>query len=175
MSILLRDLIPAWRHARRRPLVSSAVVLTLAIAIGAVTGAIGLATAVLWRPLPLSEPSRVMLVWEQAGEDGVVEPFRVTSGRYAAWRDRGTGFASLALFGAAGFSMESADGVTSVRGVRVSGRYFWRLLGLAPIPAARLVRMTRFPDVIGWSCCRTGCGSSSASADAPMPWASRCG
>src|SRR5207248_1017570 len=77
----------AVRHARRRPVFAVAVAATLAIVIGAATTAVGLASAVLWRPLPFAGASRLVFVWEEVRTDADRQPARVTGSRYAAWRD----------------------------------------------------------------------------------------
>jgi hypothetical protein len=71
------------------------------------TTAFGLATAVLWRPLQLADASRLMLVWEEVARDGQRHASRVTGARHAAWRDAVGGSAWLALFGSAGFTVET--------------------------------------------------------------------
>jgi putative ABC transport system permease protein len=122
----------AIRYARRRPILALTVTVTLAAAIGAAATAFGLATAVLWRPLPFRDASRLVFVWEEAERDGQRYPSRVTGARHAAWRDETGGLASLSLFAAAGFTIESPAGATSVRGVRVSANYF-DTLGIRPL------------------------------------------
>src|SRR5262245_9732382 len=92
----------AVRYARRRPAFALAVVTTLALSIGAATTAFGLATAVLWRPLPFRDASRLVFVWEASDRDGQRSATRVTGARYAAWRDAPNGLSAIALFGAAG-------------------------------------------------------------------------
>jgi predicted permease len=104
---------------------------TLALGIAATTIAYGLATAVLWRPLPFQDADRLAFVWETADGAGQRELSRVTSARFAEWRDRSRSFTSLALFAAAGFSMNGTDGVTPIRGVRVSAGFF-DTLGVSP-------------------------------------------
>ncbi|HXW08956.1 MAG TPA: ADOP family duplicated permease [Vicinamibacterales bacterium] len=131
VPMLLRDLLWAARHARRRPLFGAAVVATLTLGIAATTIAWGLATAVLWRPLPFGQADRLVFVWEASPQDGDREPFRVTSGRFAEWRDRARSFESLSMFGAAGFSMDTAGGVFPLRGVRTSANFF-DTLGVRP-------------------------------------------
>jgi predicted permease len=108
-----------------------AVVLTLAAAIGAATTAFGLAEATIWRPLPFSDEARLVFLWEETTPDGVPQASRVTGARYAAWRDATGPFTSIALFGAAGFTVESGTGGQAIRGVRVSAAYF-ETLGLHP-------------------------------------------
>src|SRR5262245_36065289 len=111
-----------FRHARRRPLFVLGVAAALAVSIGAATTAFGLARAVLWRPLPFADASRLVFVWEELTRDGGHQPSRVTGFRYAAWRDQtrdgrtSSPFSSLSLFGAAGFTIETAGGAQSVHG-----------------------------------------------------------
>jgi predicted permease len=125
------DLRWALRALKRRPVQSTAAAATLAVAMATITTAVGLATAVLWRPLPFAEADRVVFVWEDAATDGAPRPSRVTGSRFADWRDHAKSFDSLSLFGASGFSMEGPDGVRAIRGVRVSANYF-TTIGLTP-------------------------------------------
>jgi putative ABC transport system permease protein len=120
----------SFRQWCRRPVATAGLIGTLAVAVAAVTTTFGLATAVLWRPLPFPQAERLVFVWEAAADaDG---PFRVTSGRFVEW-ERGThAFTSMALFGAAGFSLDGPDGSVPVRGVRVSSGYF-DTLGMRPL------------------------------------------
>ena len=130
LGTIVRDLRWAVRHAARRPAVSAAVVGTLTLGMAATTIAYGLATSVLWRPLPFKEADRLVFVWE-ARDGRPRDLFRVTSGRFAEWRERARSFSSLALFSAAGFALDTGDGVTPVRGVRVSPEFF-ETLGVTP-------------------------------------------
>ena len=130
LGTIVRDLRWAVRHAARRPAVSAAVVGTLTLGIAATTIAYGLATSVLWRPLPFKDADRLVFVWE-AADGGPRDLFRVTSGRFAEWRERAQSFSSLALFAAVGFALDTGDGVTPVRGVRVSPAFF-ETLGVTP-------------------------------------------
>jgi len=125
--LIARDLRWAIRHAARRPAISAAVVATLTLAIAATTVAYSLATSVLWRPLPFTDADRLVFVWETPAGEGPREPFRVTSGRFADWRERTRSFGSVALFGAAGFALDTGDGVVPVRAVRVSPSFFTTL------------------------------------------------
>ena len=131
-ATLVRDVRWAFRHAVRRPLFAAAIVGTLTLGIAATTIAYGIASAVLWRPLPFRDADRLVFVWEASDRDGQRDVFRVTSGRFAEWRERSRSFRSLALFAAAGFSMDGADGATPVRGVRVSAAFF-DTLGVSPV------------------------------------------
>ena len=121
----------AFRYSRRRPALTAAVVLTIACSVAAATTAFGLAAAVLWRPLPFDAAGRLVFVWEAVERDGQSHASRVTGARYAAWRNTAGGVASLSLFGAAGFTIDTPAGAASVRGVRVSANYF-DTLGIRP-------------------------------------------
>ena len=124
MASALDECKSVTRYLRRRPVFALAVSATLAIGIAMTATAYGLARAVLWKPLPFDEAARLVFVWEETDRDGQPHAARVTGARYAAWRDSNSGFASLSLFGAAGFTLEGPQGASSIRGVRVSANYF---------------------------------------------------
>lgn len=124
------DLRASGRQWRRQPMATIAVVGTLALAVAAVITTFGLVTAVLWRPLPFPAAERLVFVWESAADERA--PFRTTSGRFFEWQQDAGAFESMALFGAAGFSLESTDGAVPVRGLRVSTGYF-TTLGVRPL------------------------------------------
>ena len=127
---LLEDVKGSARRCRQRPVATAGVVATLAAVVTAATVTFGLAHAVLWKPLPLPDEDQLVFVWETARDERV--PFRVTSGRFSAWQRDSSAFARLALFGAAGYSMDGSDGSAPVRGMRVSAPFF-ETLGLRPI------------------------------------------
>jgi hypothetical protein len=133
--MLRDDCRSAVRYVLRRPLFSLGVAAALAVSIAVASTAFGLARSVLWRPLPFSDAERLVFVWEEVDRDGQRQPSRVTGFRYAAWREQSSGgwpFSAMALFGAAGFTIDTPGGAQSVRGVRVSAGYF-ATLGIAPV------------------------------------------
>src|SRR5262245_46187600 len=64
------DLRYALRAFFRKPGFSALVVLTLAIGIGAAVAVFSIVHAVLLRPLPYSDPDRVVAIWDNAVRDG---------------------------------------------------------------------------------------------------------
>ena len=64
-SNVARDLRFAWRSYRRAPLLALAIVLTLALGIGAVGAIFSVVNAVILQPLPYDEPDELVLVTSQ--------------------------------------------------------------------------------------------------------------
>ncbi|HET9370579.1 MAG TPA: ABC transporter permease [Vicinamibacterales bacterium] len=63
-SILI-DVQTAWRSYRRQPGVVAAIVLSLALGLGAATAMFSVARAVLLAPLPYRQPERLVTVWSR--------------------------------------------------------------------------------------------------------------
>jgi putative ABC transport system permease protein len=131
MRGLITDVRWALRLMARRPSFSATVTLTLAIALGAMASAYGVATAVLWRPLPFAHPERLVFAWENSGTEAEVKPARVTGFRFAQWQRESQSLESIALFGSVGFLTDQGNGAEIVNGVRVSTNYF-ETLGIRP-------------------------------------------
>lgn len=130
-AALFDDLRFALRHVRRRPLFAATVIGTLALAMAAATTTFGLATAVLSRPLPFAAAGDLVFVWEAGNRTAASRLSRVTATRFFEWHDSAA-FTSMALFGAAGFTLDQPTGATAIRGVRVSANYF-QTLGIQPL------------------------------------------
>jgi predicted permease len=129
---VVRDLTWAVRYARRRPALALTVVATITVTVAAAVTAFGVASSVLWRPLPFEAAGDLAFAWEEHDRGGEAVAGRVTRARYTAWREAAGAGASLALFGAAGFVLETPGGARAIRGVRVSANYF-ETLGIRPL------------------------------------------
>jgi predicted permease len=119
---LLKDVSFGLRLLRRTPLFTAAVVLSLALGIGANTAIFSLLNAVALRPLPVDHPEGLWKIGDQYP--------------YAAFRALASDEAVLASVAAAGMvrlnvSINGAPEST-VNGQLVSGNYF-RLLGIRPV------------------------------------------
>ncbi|HKE85453.1 MAG TPA: ABC transporter permease [Vicinamibacterales bacterium] len=131
----LKDVQWAWRALCRQPMFAAVIVLTLSIGIGANTAIFSLIDAIGWRPLPVRDPQRLLLVARARGS--VVE----TGFTYQQFRSmRSAGVVDLEGYSSSAFPVPvtlDAAGIDTVDGVLVSGGYFSRL-GLAP-SAGRLI------------------------------------
>ena len=62
LDILASDIVFGWRQLKRNRAASAAAILSLALAIGAATGAFRLVDAMLWRTLPVAHPERLFFL-----------------------------------------------------------------------------------------------------------------
>jgi putative ABC transport system permease protein len=74
MTPTLHDLALAWRRLRHAPVFVIVAVVTLALAIGANTAIFSVADAVLFRPLPYDDPSRVHVLALRDRVSGALSP-----------------------------------------------------------------------------------------------------
>ena len=109
---------------------TAVAVITLALGIGATTAIFTVADAVLLKPLPYSEPDRIVKLGRQYpggfGDSNSIPKFM-------AWRANTHSFSAMALYGLFGQAMNLGTGDTpwQVRGLRVSREYF-PVFGAAP-------------------------------------------
>ena len=79
LDSLFADAVFGWRQLRKRPVVSAAAILSLALASGATTAAFRLIDALLLRPLPVAHPERLYAIarqgYDPGGHDRVSEAF----------------------------------------------------------------------------------------------------
>ena len=95
---VVREIGIAWRSLRRDTALTLVVVLMLATAIAATVTIFSIVHAVLLRPLPFTDPDRVVLAWTRndARNAPVIE---VSIGELHEWRTRTTSLASVDVFG----------------------------------------------------------------------------
>jgi predicted permease len=126
------DLRHALRLFWRRPGFSAVVVLTLAMGIGANTAIFSVINAVLLRPLPYRDPSRLAMLWSRDSAHDV-QAGRVSLLNFADWKSRNHTFEDMTAFVGQTFLLGSRDGPPErLRSARVSWNFF-PLLGVAPI------------------------------------------
>jgi putative ABC transport system permease protein len=132
MRVELRQ---SLRYLARRPGFSSAIVVTVALAIAATTVAFAVVDGVLLEPLPYDGPERIVVVWERnvprERDTNVVSP-----ANFLTWRDRARSFSELSS--AVAFSLARTGGGEPERigGVQTTASFF-RIFGATAL-AGRL-------------------------------------
>jgi putative ABC transport system permease protein len=133
----LRDLSVAIRQFRRQPGFAWAVVLTLALAIGANIAVFSVVNAVLFRALPFAAPER--LVWiTSVRPDNPAAPFSLPE--FMDYRSQTRTLAGIAAYANWSASLAGDDITEGLQGSRISANAF-DVLGLLPA-AGRLLRET---------------------------------
>jgi predicted permease len=131
---VVRDVRFAVRLLRRSPAFATTAGLTLALAIGINTAIFSVVDAVLLKPLPYPEPSRLGLVTTTRRARGVVETDHGQTG--TAWltiRDRATTFdAAVYTTWPAGVNITASGRASYVQQQQV-GAGFFKVLGVAPL------------------------------------------
>jgi putative ABC transport system permease protein len=125
----LGDLRFAWRSARRRPAFTLLLVVTLALGIGVNSAVFTLLDAVLLRPLPYRDPSRLVFVWQTLPEHNILE-LEPTAFDYDAWRGVRS-FSAVGLVANGAFTLTGDEHPERIRGARVTASVM-RLLGMTP-------------------------------------------
>jgi len=129
MESLLHDIRFALRTLLKSPGFTAVAVLTLALGIGATTAIFSIVNGIVLRPLPYTEPDRLVMVWEHND----------TFGRLAAawtnfldWRTESRSFEAIASF--RGLSGTVLGGDEALRaGVAPVSDGFFRVMDVEPV------------------------------------------
>jgi putative ABC transport system permease protein len=114
----------------KRPGFTAIAVVTLALGIGANTAIFSLVRGVLLRPLPFSEPDRLIGIRESKVGEGNDNPMAWRT--FAEIRDKAQTLESIAAYLNRNPDIELENGTVSVQGAAVSHSYF-RVFGVHPI------------------------------------------
>jgi predicted permease len=130
LETLINDLRYAIRLLWKSPIFTLAVMLSLALGIGANTAIFSLINAVMWRTLPVKDPETLVLLTHSRG---TTFTGGFTYQQYRIMRQQSGGFTELAAWSSARMNV-SIDGnlEPTTDGQLVSGNYF-SLLGVSPI------------------------------------------
>src|SRR6185503_590579 len=125
-----RDLHYSARMLLKRRGFAAIAVLTLALGIGANTAIFSLVRGVLLRPLPFSEPERLIGIRESKVGEGHNNPMAWRT--FAEIRDKAQTLESIAAYVNSNPTVEQAEGTVSLQGAHVWYSYF-KVLGVRPI------------------------------------------
>jgi len=130
MESLSKDVRYGIRSLLKHPGFTLIAIVTLALGIGANTAIFSLVRGVLLRPLPFSEPGRLIGIRESKVGEGHGNPMAWRS--FAEFRDRAQTLESIAAYCNWNPDIEQADGTVPVQGTRVAHSYF-KVLGVNPL------------------------------------------
>jgi predicted permease len=130
MGALAQDLRYALRQLRKSPAFTTVAVLTLALGIGANTAIFSVIDAVLLRPLPFHNASRLVVV--KTTEPGRCDDIGVSYPAFLDWRSRNHVFESLSAYRTDDFTLTGRSEPAHVTGAVVSANTF-SLLRVAPV------------------------------------------
>ena len=130
-STILADLRASARSARRQPGFTAVVVFTLALGIGTTTAMFALAHATLLKPLPYTDPDRLVLARRTVGSQTVMWS---SAPDYYDYREQAAGFETLARTSATTrrVTVAGAERPERLSATLVSDDLF-RMLGMAPV------------------------------------------
>ena len=117
MNALAHDLRFALRQLRKAPGFSITVVLTLALGIGATTAIFSLVEGILLRPLPFSNPDRLVLLGDYVGRGAGLG---VTPREIATYQTASSAFSSIGGYREVGFELSTGATPEEVDAARVT-------------------------------------------------------
>jgi putative ABC transport system permease protein len=127
---LAQDLRFGVRMLTKHPGFTLVAVITLALGIGANTAIFSVVNTVLLRPLPYKDPNRLVMVWEDAAQQGFPRN-STTPANFIDWRDQNQVFEGMAALGRQSFNLTGVGEPEKIEGRRVSANLF-DLLGVEP-------------------------------------------
>src|ERR1700756_4501629 len=97
MHNISQDIRFAIRQLRKSPGFALTVILTLALGIGATTGIFSLVNTVVLRPLPFSEPERLMDLQHESRRSDSIAPQSLSYPDFFDWRAQDRSFSAVSL------------------------------------------------------------------------------
>jgi putative ABC transport system permease protein len=127
---ILHDLRHGFRLLRKYPAFSLAIIVTVALGLGANATIFGVINAVLLEPLPYSEPDRLVRLWENNLKQNQPE-FPVSVPNFQDWQRQQTSFEQLAALELATFNLTGRGEPQRVAAARITANLV-PTLGVAP-------------------------------------------
>jgi macrolide transport system ATP-binding/permease protein len=124
---MFQDVRFAFRSAFRQPALTSVIVISLALGIGANTTIFTLINAVFLRPLPVNDPARLVQVFTVMPKSTAYQS--VSLANYRDFRDNVAEFSGLAAYQGIGANLVGGTEPIATGGQLVSGNYF-QVLGV---------------------------------------------
>ena len=119
LEALRQDVRYGCRTLRRSPGFTIVAALTLSLGIGASTAIFSVANTVMFRPLPFTDPPRLMRLWESNPEKGW-PTFSASHPNFLDWRTQNHSFEQLGAQSSGGFTLTSQGTAEIVRAITVT-------------------------------------------------------
>jgi predicted permease len=146
LDTVAQDVRHTLRLMRREPAFTVTALATLALGIGLNTAIFSVAYGVLWRPLPYSNPDRlVVLTSAQQTETGIRTFSTWTPSSYEALRPRLTAFDALAAYRSINAQLTGGGEPRQVGALEVSANFF-ATLGVTPARGRGFLTGAAAPD-----------------------------
>ena len=131
---LLSDFRFSLRLLRRNPAFSAAAIVVLALGIGANTAIFSVVNAVLLRPLPFDDPSRIMQVWHVPPPKSFpgMNTFAVSPANYLDWHSQSSSFEQMSAYGFRAFTVGGTERPEAIQAGTVAPDFF-PLLRVQPV------------------------------------------
>jgi putative ABC transport system permease protein len=127
-----RDLRYAWRATQQRPMLSGAVILTLALALAANSTTFSLLDALVLRPYRFAGVERLIVATTTGPEDTFFDRINVTAADFREWRQQSTTVSAWAMYQWWDANLSGVDTPEQVPGFLVTPGYF-ALLSSPPV------------------------------------------
>ncbi len=126
MRDLFSDLRLGLRILLRNLGFSATAILLLALGIGANTAIFSVVNAVLLRPLPYQNPSRIMQIWHvpPAKSFPGMSLFSVSPANYLDWQSQNHSFEEMAAYGGARFNVGAKERPEAIQAAAVAPSFF---------------------------------------------------
>jgi predicted permease len=130
----MQDVKYGLRVLRKSPGFAAIAVIVLALGIGANTAIFSVVNAVLLRPLPYRDPSRLLQVWHVPPPKNFpgMSIFAVSPANYLDWERENHVFQSMAIYGFRSFNITGTDQPQALQASAVS-QQFYSTLGVQPL------------------------------------------
>src|SRR5499425_2271285 len=134
MLNVVSDLRHGLRILLRNPGFAATAVLLLALGIGANTAIFSVVNAVLLRPLPYQDASRIMQIWHvpPAKSFPGLTLFSVSPANYLDWQSQNHSFEAMAAYGGARLNVGGNGEPESIQGAAVASG-FYSILRVQPV------------------------------------------
>src|SRR3954462_12558706 len=131
MDGMLRDVRHSLRSLFQKPTLTLFAVLALALGIGANTAIFSIVNAVLLKPIPVSNPGRVVMVYDHQ-KGAADDRSMVSPGDFLGWKAQSSVFAAFSPAGYQYYNITGHGIPTSQLGARVSSDFF-KIMDMKPL------------------------------------------